>query len=152
MKTIRISVFAISTLIALTALLPAAGNDEEDDESENEVTIEKLTLVKDTGKDFQPVKKFKPTDTFGVLVQLSEALEGTVVEGVWTAVDAGELQDQQISEKKVEFTPETIKTAKNPSRVDFTLAHENPYPAGDYKFEVYLDGKLADSVEFKVEE
>lgn len=152
MKTIRLSVFAISILIALTASLPAGVNDEEEDDVENEITVEKLTLVKDTGTDFQPVKKFKPADTLGVLVQLSEALEGTEVKGVWTAVDAGDLHDKQIFEKNVEFTPEEIEKAKNPSRVDFTLEHDDPYPAGDYKFEVYLNGKLADTIKFKIEE
>jgi outer membrane usher protein FimD/PapC len=62
------------------------------------------------------------------------------------------MRDKKIFEKKVEFTPEAIKTAKEPSRIDFTLAHDNPYPTGDYKFEVYLNGELADTVEFKVEE
>jgi outer membrane usher protein FimD/PapC len=108
--------------------------------------------VKDTGKDFQPVKAFKPADTFGVLVQLSEALEGTEVTGVWTAVDAGEMHDKKILEKQVEFTAESIKNAKNPSRLDFTLTHDDPYPAGDYKFDVYLNGKLVDTVKFRVEE
>jgi len=152
MKTIRVSAFAISFLIAFTAVLPGSVNDDQEDESENDVTVEKLTLVKDTGKDFQPVKAFKPTDTFGVLVQLSEALEGTEVTGVWTAVDAGEMHDKKLLEKNVEFTPEAIKSAKSPSRVDFTLTHDDPYPAGDYKFEVYLNDKLVDTVKFRVEE
>src|SRR5215472_12042141 len=121
MKTVRVSAFAISFLMALTASVPGSVNGEERDESENDVTVERCTLVKDTGKDFQPVKAFKPADTFGVLVQLSEALEGTEVTGVWTAVDAGEMHDKQILEKTVEFTAEAIKNAKNPSRVDFTL-------------------------------
>ena len=152
MKTIRVCAFAISILIALTTSLPAGVNDEEEDDVENEITIEKLTLVKDTGKDFEPVKSFKPTDTLGVLVQLSEALEGTEVKGVWTAVETGDLHNKKIFEKDVEFTPEEIANAKNPSRVDFTLSHDDPYPAGDYKFDVYLNGKLADTLKFKVEE
>jgi hypothetical protein len=152
MKTIHVSAFAISFLIALTALVPGSVNSEDQNESENDVTIEKCTLVKDTGKDFQPVKTFKPADTFGVLVQLSEALEGTEVTGVWTAVDAGEMHDKKIFEKQVEFTAESIKKAKNPSRVDFTFTHDDPYPTGDYKFDVYLNGKLVDTLKFKVEE
>jgi hypothetical protein len=152
MKTFRLCLLAISILVPFTTSLPATENDSDEDEAENEITIEKVTLVKDTGKDFQPVKKFKPTDTFGVLVQLSEALEGTEVKGVWTVVDAGELHDKKILEKSVEFTAEAIKNAKNPSRVDFTLTHDDPYPAGDYKFDVYLNGQLTDTVEFAIEE
>jgi len=152
MKTIQVSAFAISILIALMASLPGSANDNEEDEAENEVTIEKLTLVKDTGTDFQPVKVFKPAETFGVLVQLSEAVEGTEVKGVWTAIAAGEMRNKKIFEKKVEFTPEENDNAKNPSRIDFTLAHDDPYPAGHYKFDVYLNGKLTDTIAFTVKE
>jgi hypothetical protein len=152
MKKIRLSVFAISVSLAFIGSLSATENEDEEDQPENEITVEKLVLVKDTGKDFQPVKKFKPTDTFGVLVQLSEALEGTEVKGVWTAVDAGDLHDKKILEKKVEFRAEAIKNAKHPSRVDFTLVHDDPYPAGDYKFDVYMNDQLADSVKFTIEE
>jgi hypothetical protein len=151
MKTIRICAFALSILLAMTAPRVAGVSDAEEEESENDVTVEKLILVKDTGKDFQPVKKFRPTDTFGVLVQLSEAVEGTEVKGIWTAVDAGELHDKKILEKTVEFTPEAIKNAKNPSRVDFTLSHDDPYPIGDYKFDLYLNGEFIDTVKFSIE-
>jgi hypothetical protein len=130
----------------------AKEKDKDENESESAVQVEKLILVRDAGEKFVPVKKFKPTDTLGVLVQLSEAMKGTKVKGVWTIVDAGGMQDKKIFEKKVELTPEAIKTAKEPSRIDFTLTHDNPYPTGDYKFEVYLDGELADTIEFKVEE
>jgi hypothetical protein len=50
------------------------------------------------------------------------------------------------------FRYDPIGFSKEPSRIDFTLAHDKPYPTGDYKFEVYLNGELADTVEFKVEE
>ena len=125
---------------------------EKDEDSENEVTVEKLTLVRDTGKDFEPVKKFKPTDTFGVLVQLSEAKEGTKVKGVWTAVDAGGMIEKKIFEKIVNLTAEAMKSVKNPSRIDFTLSHDNPYPTGDYKFEVFINGEPGDTLEFKIED
>ena len=148
----RLSVFAIFVSLAFTGVLLAKDKEKDEGESENEVTVEKLILVKDTGKDFKPVKTFKPTDIFGVLVQLSEAKEGTKVKGVWTIVDAGGMHDKKILEKKVEFTEDTIKSAKDPTRVDFTLTHDDPYPTGDYKFDVYLNGDLADTVEFSIEE
>ena len=157
--TAIVSVMKKHTLFALTlsfalglALGISAIAKEKDEDSENEVTVEKLTLVRDTGKDFEPVKKFKPTDTFGVLVQLSEAKEGTKVKGVWTAVDAGGMIEKKIFEKTVDLTAEAMKTVKNPSRVDFTLSHDNPYPTGDYKFEVFIDGEPGDTLEFKIED
>ena len=139
--------FALGLALSISAIAK-----EIDADSENEVTVEKLTLVRDTGKDFEPVKKFKPTDTFGVLVQLSEAKEGTKVKGVWTAVDAGGMIEKKIFEKIVNLTAEAMKTVKNPSRIDFTLSHDNPYPTGDYKFEVFIDGEVGDALEFKIED
>ena len=139
--------FALGLALSISAIAK-----EKDEDSENEVTVEKLTLVRDTGKDFEPVKKFKPTDTFGVLVQLSEAKEGTKVKGVWTAVDAGGMIEKKIFEKIVNLTAEAMKTVKNPSRIDFTLSHDNPYPTGDYKFEVFINGEPGDTLEFKIED
>jgi len=139
--------FALGLALSIGAIAK-----EKDEDSKNEVTVEKLTLVRDTGKDFEPVKKFKPTDTFGVLVQLSEAKEGTKVKGVWTAVDAGGMIEKKIFEKIVNLTAEAMKTVKNPSRIDFTLSHDNPYPTGDYKFEVFIDGEPGDTLEFKIED
>jgi|SRR5436190_18292933 len=153
MKMTRLPIFALFVSVALTsALLAKEKQDEETGDSESEVSVTKMTLVRDAGKDFQPVKKFKPSDIFGVLVQLSEAKEGTKVKGVWTVVDAGGNKDKKILDKSVELTAEGIKSAKDPSRIDFTLSHDNPYPAGDYKFEVYLNGELADTLEFTIEE
>ena len=62
------------------------------------------------------------------------------------------MYDKKLLEKQVEFTAESIKNTKNPSRVDFTLTHDDSYPAGDYKFNVYLNGKLVDTLKFRVEE
>lgn len=152
-ETNRLLTFTIFVSLTLAGgLLAKEKQDEEADSSDDEVTVTKMTLVRDAGEDFQAVKKFKPTDTFGVLVQLSEAKEGTKVKGVWTIVDAGGMTDKKILEKKVDVTAEAIRTAKNPSRIDFTLSHDNPYPAGDYKFDVYLNGELADTIEFTIEE
>jgi hypothetical protein len=149
-KTIWLSSFAILVSLTLTGALLAKEKDEDD--SEGEVKIEKLTLVRDVGEKFEPVKKFKPTDTFGVLVQLNEPRDGTKVKGVWTVVDAGDMKNKKILEKTVTLDAESLKDVKIKNRVDFTLSHDNPYPAGDYKFEAYINGELADSVDFTIEE
>ena len=151
MKKDILFTLALSFALGLALSIGAIAK-EKDEDSKNEVTVEKLTLVRDTGKDFEPVKKFKPTDTFGVLVQLSEAKEGTKVKGVWTAVDAGGMIEKKIFEKIVNLTAEAMKTVKNPSRIDFTLSHDNPYPTGDYKFEVFINGEPGDTLEFKIED
>ena len=150
MKTIRLSTSAIFLSLAFTSAALAKEKDEES-ESDNEVSIEKVTLVRDAGDKFEPVKSFKPTDTFGALVKLSEAKTGTRVKGVWTAVDAGGLENKKIFEKEVTLNSETLKGVREKDRVDFTLSHDNPYPAGDYKIDIYLNGELAETVEFKIE-
>jgi hypothetical protein len=137
--------------LAFLALNSGSLAKDESADSEGEVSVERMILVRDTGIDFEPVKKFKPSDTFGVLVELSEAKLGTKVKGVWTAVDAGGMLEKKIFEKTVELTEEAIKTVKNPKRIDFTLSHDNPYPTGNYKFEVYLNGEVADTLEFEIE-
>ena len=140
---VRIAAF----FIAFTAITQAKDKEPAD----NEVQVEKLTLVRDTGENFEAVKKFKTTDTFGVLVKLSEAKTGTKVKAVWIAANAGGMEDKKIFEKEVAFTEETLKNAKIKDRVDFTLSHDNPYPTGEYKVEIYLNGELADSIDFEIE-
>ena len=152
MKTIRFSVFSILLSLAFTCALLATEKEEEDDSSsDDQVTVEKLILVRDAGDKFVPVDAFKPSDTFGVLVKLSGSKTGTKVKGVWTIVDAGGRQDAKIFEKTVTLTAEALKEAKEKDRIDFTLSHDNPYPTGDYKFEAYVNGQPADSIDFKIE-
>ena len=151
-RSIWLSSLAIFISLACAGTELAQEKQEEEGEgSSSQVTVEKMTLVRDTGQDFETVKKFKPTDTFGVLVQLSAAREGTKVRGVWTAVDAGGMLHKKIFEKTISMTTELMESVKNPKRVDFTLSHDNPYPAGDYKFEVYINGELAETLAFKIE-
>jgi hypothetical protein len=152
MNKFRLAGLAVFVSLATIGPLLAKEKDEDSSDSDSEVTVEKLTLVRDTGKNFEPVKKFKPTDTFGVLVQLSEGKEGTKVKGVWTLVKAGDMENKKILEKAVTLDAESLKKANLKNRVDFTLSHDDPYPAGDYKFEVYINGEPADSLDFTIED
>jgi hypothetical protein len=151
MKTLRLSTFIILVSLAFASAALAKEKDDDAAESDSDVSIEKVTLVRDAGDKFEAVKNFKPSDTFGVLVQLSEPTTGTKVKAVWTAVDAGGLENKKIFEKEVEITPETLKDVANKNRIDFTLSHDNPYPTGDYKAEIYLNGELDQTIEFKIE-
>jgi hypothetical protein len=153
MKIIRLSAFVIFVSLSLAFTNASLGKekDEDADDAEDGVSIEKVILVREAGDKFDPVKSFKPSDTFDVLVKLSEAKNGTRVKAVWTAVDAGGMENKKIFEKEVVITPEAVKGVKEPSRIDFTLSHDKPYPVGDYKTEIYLNGELAETVEFKIE-
>ena len=148
--TLSALVIGCSLSLAFTSTTLGKEKDEEAEESESEVTIEKTVLAREQDDKFEPVKSFKPDDTFAVLVFLSEPKVGTKLKAVWTIVEAGEHQDEKILEKKIELTAEAIKGVKEANRINFTLSHDNPYPAGDYKVDIYLNGELAKTVEFKI--
>ena len=67
------------------------------------------------------------------------------------AVDAGSRENKKILEKEITLNAETLKGVKEKDPVDFTLSHDNPYPKGDYKIDIYLNGELADTVEFTIQ-
>jgi hypothetical protein len=136
--------------LALSHSAIAKEDDEDTDESESEVTIEKTVLAREVEDKFEPVKSFKPDDAFAVLVFLNEAKIGTKLKAVWTLVDAGGQQDKKILEKTVEIRPDAIKGVEEPNRINFSLTPDEPFATGDYKVEIYLSGELAKTVEFKI--
>jgi hypothetical protein len=152
MKLTTLSAFVIGCSLSLAVghSAIATENDEDADESESEVTIEKTVLAREVEDKFEPVKSFKPDDTFAVLVFLNEPVIGTQLKAIWTIVDAGAMENKKILEKNVEITPEAIKGVEEPNRINFSLSHKDPFPTGDYKIEIYLNDELAKTVEFKV--
>jgi hypothetical protein len=152
MKFTAVSVFLIGCAFSFVLSHGAIGKekDEDADDSDSDVTIEKTVLAREHDDKFEPVKSFKPDDTFAVLVFLSEAKVGTKVKAVWTLVDAGGMEDKQLTVKKIELTPETVEGTKEANRINFSLSHDDPYPAGDYKVDIYLNGELAKTVEFTI--
>ena len=142
----------MASFVSLAFIGTTLGKEKDEDESDSQVTIEKTVLARDIEAEhkFVPVKSFMPDDTFAVLVFLSEAKVGTKVKAVWTIVDAGEMQDKKLLEKKIELTPEVIEGVKEANRINFSLTHNNPYPPGDYKVDIYLNGDLAKTVAFKI--
>ena len=148
--TLSAYLIACSLSLAFTSTTLGKEKDEDADESESEVTIEKTVLARETKDGFDTVKSFKPDDTFAVLVFLSEPKVGTKLKAVWTIVDAGGHEDEKILEKKIELTAKAIKGVEEANRINFSLTHDKPYPAGDYKVDIYLNGELAKTVEFKI--
>src|SRR5437016_2070449 len=144
MKMTTLSAFLIGWSLSLTLGHSAIGKEEDADadDSESEVTIEKTVLAREVEDRFEPAKSFKPSDTFAVLVFLSEPKIGTHVKAIWTIVDAGGTENKKILEKKIELTPEAIKDVEEPNRINFSLTHHDPFPAGAYKTEIYLNDEL----------
>lgn len=105
------------------------------------VTVESVTL---TNPDDETVTDFKTTDkTQNFAIKLSEFESGTKVKGVFTAVNAGGEKNQKILEKEMETNMLT-------NTVHLSLSLPNPFPKGDYKIDVYINGKLARTVNYKV--
>jgi hypothetical protein len=154
MKTTTLSAFLVGCSPSLALGYSAVGKekDADTDDSESEVRIGKTILARKIEDGFEPVKSFKPSDTFSVLVFLNEAKIGTRLKAVWILVDAGGMENnQKILEKNIEITPEAIKGVEEPNRINFNLTHDDLYPRGNYKTEIYLNGELAKTVEFRIE-
>jgi hypothetical protein len=150
LTTLSAYLIACSLSFALTSATLGKEKDQDSDKSDGEVKIEKTALAKQTENGFVAVKSFAPQDTFAVLVFLSEAKIGTKLKAVWTIVDAGGQQDKKILEKKVELTANAIEGVKEANRVNFSMTHDDPFPTGDYKAEIYLNDELAKTVPFKI--
>lgn len=60
------------------------------------------------------------------------------------------MENKKVLEKEVEITAKAIKGVEEPNQINFSLTHDDPYPAGDYKTEIYLNDELAKTVEFKI--
>lgn len=67
------------------------------------------------------------------------------VRGVFTAVNAGGEKNFKILEKELDLGGALMNTA------NFTATIDTGFPAGDYKFDVYVNGKLAKSQNYKVQ-
>jgi hypothetical protein len=121
----------------------ASGSSKSDEtKTESGISIESVILTNDGG---DAVTNFKPSDNpQRAVVKLSEIESGTRVKAVWTAVNAGGEKNQKILEKEVE-------TDSMMNQANFSLSLPNPFPTGDYKVEIYLNGKLSKTVNYKVQ-
>ena len=98
-----------------------------------------------TGKPGDEAESFSPADhTVHVMVELNHAAEGTMVNFDWIAVDAGDMENNSL--KKLDYT---TKALENKVHANLTLPRD--WPEGDYKVDVYLNGKLARSIAYKIE-
>jgi hypothetical protein len=151
-NTFELSIFAIFVSLAFTNALLAKEKDDAE-ESTDEVRVEKLVLVRKDGDKYNAVKQFKPDEKLNVLVFVNELKEGTTVKVVWTIVDAGGEKEKKMYEDTATINADVVKNAKaKDNRVDFSLSHKDPLSTGDYKVEAYLNGELAKTVEFTIEE
>ena len=85
---------------------------------------------------------FGPEDVFYLKVSLANAPDDTRVKAAWTAVDAEGAEPN---------TPlDDVELTSGSATLTFDLENTNPWPAGDYKVDIYLNGTLDRSLSFRV--
>ena len=82
---------------------------------------------------------FASNQAFYYVVEMSNAPDSTKVKAVWSFIDNGNAQ--QFVEKEI---------VGSGSPITFSATNANPWPAGKYKVELYLDDKLNRTDEFSV--
>ncbi len=91
-----------------------------------------------------PTTSYSPGDTFYAVADLSNVETGSVVDAKWHIVnvadyDSGEIQSTSLTIDEEAYT-----------YVSFELSNSDPWPAGEYKVELYLDGALSQTINFSV--
>lgn len=119
----------------------------KNESAENGVSIAWVKLYKDDGSggEGDEVTGFKASDNpQHFKAHLSEFESGTRIKAVFTAVNAGGENNFKILEKEIETNSITNEGV-------FSLKMPNPFPVGDYKADFYINGKLAKTVNYKVQ-
>jgi hypothetical protein len=114
------------------------------DASAGQVTTAKLAKDFTYGDVVNPTTSFYPSDReFHLVVDLSNAQEGTQVGAVWYAVDAGSYKNNKLDSETY-----TLKSGED--RVHVTLTNKENWPRGKYKVQVTLNTRLNRTLEFEV--
>ena len=118
----------------------------QSDDSGSGVNVDSITLAKDdgSGDEGEEVSMFEPSDNpQHFVVDLSAAKSGTNVKAEWYIVNAGGQKNQKFLElEKV--------TRGLENKVDFTASLKQPWPPGDYRIDILINGRKASSMNYKV--
>lgn len=134
------STFFVLLGILLAIALSSCGGEEISFSTAN---ISRAVLTKDEAGT-QTTSVFAPGDTFYSIVDLANAPDETTVKAVWTAVDVGDAADSNLMLDEVELT-------SGDGQLTFDLANENEWPAGSYKVDIFLNGELNQTLDFRVQ-
>jgi serine protease Do len=99
-------------------------------------------LAKDS-EGTQPSTVFEPTDTVYAIVTLSNAPDDTTLKAIWTAVNVGSAAEPN------QLIDEVSLTAGSGTHY-FNLTPGSPFPAGEYKVDIFMNDELAQSLPFQV--
>lgn len=91
----------------------------------------------------QRTTTFAPDAVFYAQVDLRNAPDDTTLKAVWTAVEV-EGAEPNLVLAETDFT-------SGSGTVTFNLKNDQLWPAGKYRVEIYLNGKLDKTVDFEVQ-
>jgi hypothetical protein len=80
---------------------------------------------------------------FYCIVQLANAPADTNLKAVWTAVDAKDTEPN--------FKIDDVSVTTGDAPVTFSLPNNSLWPIGKYKVELFINDKLAQTLEFEVQ-
>ncbi|NJN55829.1 MAG: trypsin-like serine protease [Anaerolineae bacterium] len=109
---------------------------------ESAPTISQVALAKDESGS-RNTTVFAPTDTFYLIVEASGP-ENTRVKATWTAVNAENVDPNYLID-------EVEQSISGSNTITFDLAGDNPWPVGDYKVDLSINGEPSQSVTFRVQ-
>ncbi|MEW6649160.1 MAG: hypothetical protein AB1453_03105 [Chloroflexota bacterium] len=89
------------------------------------------------------VTHYAPDAVFYAQVDLKNAPDDTVLKAVWSAVEVEGVEANTM------ITETEITTGSG--LVHFNLSNDNPWPAGKYKVEIFMNGESAATMEFEVQ-
>jgi|CXWK01.1.fsa_nt_gi serine protease Do len=124
-------------LVLLSALLLVAC-----EFSATTANVKSATLAADEAGS-RPTTTFEPSDTFYLLVDLANAPDDTTVRAVWYAVDVGSAAAPNTLIDEASMTTGSAV-------VTFDLAHDDAWPPGAYKVDLFLNDELNQTLDFSV--
>jgi len=106
--------------------------------------IQNVHMARDVD-DTQQTNVYAPADTtFYCFFDLKNAPDSTVVKGVWTLVEA------EGYESNIEIDSAELTTGSD--TLYFSLERSSEaWPVGKYKIDLYIDGKLVQTLEYQVQ-
>jgi len=110
-----------------------------------DVYVKKIYMARDNnGEPGVSATSFDPAGrTIHCVIELNKAKSGTDIRFVWKTVD---VPGQTNSENKIEYTTKSFE-----NKVHAHLTMPSDWPKGSYRVEVYINGALDKTTDFKIE-
>ncbi|MBI5950922.1 MAG: hypothetical protein HY865_04645 [Chloroflexi bacterium] len=137
MKPKKLSVlFAVIALVISTLACSLGGG---------EPSLDNPRLSTDSEGE-NPTTVYSSNDVFYAVADLNNIETGSVVDAKWYLVSATDYEAGEIGSSSL-----TIEDKSLFNYVSFELTGVQPWPSGEYKVELYLNGTLAHSLNFSVQ-